>query len=480
MPLACSSVRHSRRWAMSDRKHKRGAGDDDDVGRSGSDVANLLQGRLRAALPPDWRMSTLGQLSLGLGRYGSPVAAQPWRLDWPRYVRITDIDDNGRLRPDGRASIAPTLAEKFLLSPGDLLFARSGATVGKTYLYREEDGLCAHAGYIIRFAVDAAQCDPAFVAWWTRGKFYANWVRSHLRQGAQPNINATEFASLPVPLPPLAEQRAIVAALDSGDHLLRSSREIVDKLRQALRALVNDLLSTGIVRGVRQRRDPKREPEAFCDTEIGPMPRAFRIQPLQALLSKEVTPAMRSGPFGSELRKSDLASEGIPVLGIDNVETDRFVPRYRRFVTREKFRALARYAVRPNDVVVTIMGTVGRCCLIPEDIGEALSSKHIWTMSFDREQCLPDLIALQINYADWVRSQFQRWAQGGTMSALQSKTLRETLVAVPSIMEQHCIADVLSSARRRVMAECDALDKQRQICDALREDLLNGRRRLKA
>src|SRR5690606_21652030 len=124
--------------------------------------------------------------------------------------------------------------------------------------------------------------------------------------------------------------------------------------------------------------------------------------------------AMRSGPFGSELKKSDLAEDGIPLLGIDNVDVDVFVPRYKRFVSRGRAARFARYLVRPGDVMITIMGTVGRSCVVPPGVGRALSSKHVWTLTFDPARYVPELASLQFNHACWVRDHFRRDEQGGT------------------------------------------------------------------
>ncbi|WP_404881122.1 restriction endonuclease subunit S domain-containing protein, partial [Klebsiella pneumoniae] len=81
----------------------------------------------------------------------------------------------------------------------------------------------------------------------------------------------------------------------------------------------------------------------------------------------------RSGPFGSALLKSELVEKGIPFLGIDNIHVVYFDNTFRRFVSERKFNELLKYAVRPRDVVITIMGTVGRAAVIPSDIERALS-----------------------------------------------------------------------------------------------------------
>jgi type I restriction enzyme S subunit len=189
---------------------------------------------------------------------------------------------------------------------------------------------------------------------------------------------------------------------------------------------------------------------------------------------------MRSGPFGSELRKSELVpeGEGVPLLGIDNVQVDQFVRVYRRFVRPDRIEPLRRYAVRPGDVLVTIMGTVGRSCVVPRDIGQALSSKHIWALTLDPDRYLPLLASLQLNHAPWVQAHFAREGQGGTMTAIRSDTLRTTLLPVPPILEQRCMATRIGRLRDRVAAERALLFRRERLRERLREDLLTGRVRI--
>jgi type I restriction enzyme S subunit len=119
-------------------------------------------------LPQNWEIKTLGELANNNGEYGSGSAALEFNPDLPRYVRITDITDEGNLDPNSCASITREDAKGYYLQEGDLLFARSGATVGKTYLYNQVDGECAHAGYVIKFTLNSDLCNHHFVSQWTR------------------------------------------------------------------------------------------------------------------------------------------------------------------------------------------------------------------------------------------------------------------------------------------------------------------------
>ena len=191
----------------------------------------------------------LGAACLGPGEYGCVAAAEQRRSGWPRYVRITDLTDSGQLRKDLDMGVSPSVAQKTTLHTGDIVFARSGATVGKTYLYDPSDGLCAFAGYLIRFRPDPTKALPEFVRWWTHSSSYWRWIKRTMREGAQPNINAQEYAKAALPLPSIEEQRVIVGAIARLDVSLTSERARWEKLRQLRSGLAADLLS-GRVRTV--------------------------------------------------------------------------------------------------------------------------------------------------------------------------------------------------------------------------------------
>ena len=197
-------------------------------------------------VPACWDVVPLGEVCQR-PEYGANTPAVPFDPALPRYVRITDITDDGRLRTEGARSAEPSATRGYKLDPGDLLFARSGATVGKTYLHRRQDGPCAYAGYLIRFRALPEVASPEFLERWTRSQFYGKWVASMLRAGAQPNINAAEYASLRIPFPPLEEQQSIAAVLDGVDGTIARAREERAGLH-SLQASAADALLTGRVR----------------------------------------------------------------------------------------------------------------------------------------------------------------------------------------------------------------------------------------
>ncbi|MBR2772580.1 MAG: restriction endonuclease subunit S [Bacteroidales bacterium] len=164
----------------------------------------------------------------------------------PRYIRITDIDENGELLP-GLGMTAANVEPQYFLRDGDLLFARSGNTVGKSYLHESErvPYPCFYAGYMIRFRFDEKVL-PKYVFAFAQTPYYHEWVLAIQRSAGQPNINAQEYRSLEIPLPPLPEQRKIVAELDAAYAAKRAADEKATNLLASIADMV--LNELGIAR----------------------------------------------------------------------------------------------------------------------------------------------------------------------------------------------------------------------------------------
>ena len=146
------------------------------------------------------------------GEYGLSVPSKPY--DGVRYIRITDITDDGKLNNDCvSADCNETTKEP--LQDGDLLFARTGATVGKTLIYLEKYGKCLYAGYLIRYRINHDIVLPKYIFHFTHSNKYNLWVKNNLVEGAQPNINAKKYNALEIPIPLLKDQSRIVSILDT-------------------------------------------------------------------------------------------------------------------------------------------------------------------------------------------------------------------------------------------------------------------------
>lgn len=141
-------------------------------------------------LPEHWATKRLRRALLQPLQYG---ANEPAELDdptLPRYVRITDVHEDGNLRQETFRSLPHETAAPYLLRDGDLLLARSGATAGKTFLYKDTWGKCAYAGYLIRARLHRNVALPRFVKYFSNSTAYRSWASSSIVQATIPNLSA--------------------------------------------------------------------------------------------------------------------------------------------------------------------------------------------------------------------------------------------------------------------------------------------------
>ncbi len=190
---------------------------------------------LLGTIPTTWQVVCLDDVC-SKPKYGAPLSALPHDPGLPRYIRITDLTDDGQLHDADPRSVDPILGKGYELTTGDLLFARSGS-VGRTYLYKPEDGNCIYAGYLIKFRPNPKIALPEFIELWTRSQPYKRWVSMIARTGAQPNINAKEYSSMPIPLPSLIEQKRLIEIIGSINYSIR----LIDKERSSVKQLKSAL-----------------------------------------------------------------------------------------------------------------------------------------------------------------------------------------------------------------------------------------------
>jgi len=164
-------------------------------------------------VPSHWDVRRLKNLVDEPLKYGANESAELDDRTLPRFVRITDIDDSGGLRDDTFRSLPVDIAEPYLLKDGDVLLARSGATVGKSFIYTSQWGIACFAGYLIRVRPKTAVCLAQWLFYFCQTSAYWDYVVGRQIQATIQNVSAEKYANLFLPLPPSSEQASIVTFL---------------------------------------------------------------------------------------------------------------------------------------------------------------------------------------------------------------------------------------------------------------------------
>lgn len=382
-----------------------------------------------------------------------------------RLIRIRDLLD-----PQGdRIFFRGDYDARWLIKPDDVLIGMDGEF--NVVRWRGESALLNQR--ILKASVRVgSDIAPDYFYYWCGP--YLKKVEDQTPATTVKHLSVRDVEKARLLAPPIPQQRRIAEILATVDEAIEGTEALIAKQQQVKAGLMHDLFTRGLTPDGKLRPPRSEAPDLYHKIPLGWLPKEWSWASIDGLLAKTFSP-MRSGPFGSALLKEELVETGIPLLGIDNVFVEHFEPTFRRFVSPRKFTELIRYSVFPGDVIITIMGTVGRCCVVPDTIEEALSSKHLWTMTFDREQVIPELICWQLNHAPWVKRWFARHAQGAVMEAIQSSTLRELILPLPPINEQKLMAQRYSAATTTFAAETTRLSKLRQQKQGLMQDLLTGR-----
>jgi type I restriction enzyme S subunit len=198
-------------------------------------------------VPEHWEVRQLRYLIEGKLTYGANEAAEHANPSWPRYLRITDFGLDGTLRSDTFRSLPPEIAKDYLVQPGDILLARSGATVGKAFLVTSDAGQACHAGYLIRARPRRSLIEPRYLFAFIRSTGFMRWKDSTFIIATIQNISAEKYADMFVPSPPLAEQSQIIRYLDKATtdidiFITRANREI-ELLREYRTRLIADVVT---------------------------------------------------------------------------------------------------------------------------------------------------------------------------------------------------------------------------------------------
>jgi type I restriction enzyme S subunit len=183
----------------------------------------------------DYPTKTLDELSIGKGEYGAQSASTEYNPSRPRYVRITDVNDDGTLNDNCVSSENISDDAQYKLSYGDFMFARMGATVGKTYAFLSGNQI--FAGYLIRYKLNLSLVNPRYLFWYTKLDEYQTWVKLNQSGAAQPGINAKKYGSLKIPVPPIELQNqfaTFVARIDQQRQTVQKSLEKLELMKKAL------------------------------------------------------------------------------------------------------------------------------------------------------------------------------------------------------------------------------------------------------
>lgn len=478
-------------------------------------------------LPPGWAIAVLPDLIGVAGLLSDGDWVESKDQDPAGSVRLTQLADIGDGVWRDRSNRFLTLKKSrelrcTYLDDGDILVARMPDPLGRACVFPGSDQQCVTVVdvCIIRLGVGSAN------RFWLMNSINSPQFRlaiSELQSGStRKRISKKNLCTIPFPVPPLPEQSRIVEVIESHltrlDAAVRTLQRVQANLKRyrasVLKAAVEGRLvpteaelarregrdyepaSKLLERILDERRRRWEEAELAKMRAKGKEPKSdkwkgkYKVPSRAQKLGLEALPegwcwttveqlasykprSIQSGPFGSSLLHSEFRETGRLVIGIDNVQSGTFSLGANHRISEQKFKKLERFRARPGDVLITVMATIGRCCVVPEDIEPAIISKHVYRISPETDLVLPEYLLLALMGCPSVRMQIFGEAQGQTRPGLNGVIIKRLNIPLPPIPEQERI---LAEVDRLVSVEEDsvAVDIEASLmrCDRLRKSIL--------
>ena len=181
----------------------------------------------------------------------------------------------------------------------------------------------------------------------------------------------------------------------------------------------------------------------------------------------EICRDTRTGPFGSALHHDEFVDDGIFVLGIDNAVENKFSYNRMRYITEEKYQQLKRYTVHPGDVIITIMGTIGRSAVIPDDIPLAINTKHLACLTPDYTRVNSEFLCSAFQMHPDVRRQLTGNAKGAIMDGLNLGIIKGLKFQLPPLQMQEDFQLFYAQIDKSKSAVQKSLDETQLLFDSL-------------
>lgn len=261
-------------------------------------------------------------------------------------------------------------------------------------------------------------------------------------------ISKSILHDLIIPLPPLETQKKIVSILEKAEE--------TKKLRARADELTQKLLQS-----------------VFIEMFDGLHANDWSVTTVEEVVHPNKG-SMRTGPFGSQLLHSEFVEEGIAVLGIDNAVKNDFEWGKRRFISESKYEELKRYTVYPGDVVITIMGTCGRCAIVPDDIPLSINTKHLCCITLNQEKCLPIYLHGYFLQHPIARHYLLSKANGAIMDGLNMKIIKDMPIIIPPIELQKKYGTIVQKINETKQTQQQSSLEINNLFDVLMQKAFTG------
>lgn len=290
-------------------------------------------------IPKEWKVVPLKWILRNPLQYGANENGKSFDESLPRYIRITDILNNNLREDIQKQSLTEKQAVGYILEDNDILFARSGGTVGKAFIYKSKYGRSAFAGYLIRAQINKEN-NPWYVYYFTQSSAYEEWKNKIFIQATIQNIGADRYSLLEIPLPPLPEQEKIADYLDKVCGEVDEMIALQEKMIEELKAYKQSIITEAVTKGLNPNVPMKNSGIDW----IGEIPEHWRLEPLKYCFGRR---SEKNCPVKTKERLSLSIDKGVTLYAEKTTNLDRFKDDFTQY-----------QITYPNDIVLNCMNMI--------------------------------------------------------------------------------------------------------------------------
>ena len=386
----------------------------------------------------EWKESQLGKYLLQHPDYGINAAAVPYSSNLPTYLRITDISGDGNFLRNQMVSVKEKVIESNYLEEGDIVFARTGASVGKSYKYRLEDGRLVFAGFLIRVKPKKEKLSPEFLFQFLSTNQYWHWVNLTSARSGQPGINGNEYSSMPIPVPTsISEQQKIANCLSSLDDLIAAQNEKLYALKVHKKGLMQQLFPAEGETVPRLRFAEFRDAGEWEEKDFSSYIKLYRgssPRPIQEYLTQS-----ESGVNWIKIGDTKFSKNYI-IYKIEEKITPEGAEKSRK--------------VEVGELILANSMSFGKTYQLAIE-GYIYDG---WFVLREYEKHFYKPFLLQLLNSEYMQKQYQKLSAGGIVQNISSEIVYNTMLFHTSVEEQQRIADTLSSLDELIAAQTQKLE----------------------
>ena len=416
-------------------------------------------------IPKDWKVVKVEKVCTVVGG-GTPSTnvKEYWNGKIP-FVTPTDVTKLEDMNVNLLSKTENYITEEGLrnssanlLPPGSVLLT-SRATIG--YCVTNEVPVATNQGFASLICKEKTH--NLYILYLMR------FIRRRLEQLAAGStfkeIARTIVRNLRIPLPPLHEQKKIAEILSTVDTTIQKTNEVIAKTERLKKGLMQELLTKGIGH------------KEFKDTEIGRIPKEWEVVKLRSIVEGDSD--IVAGPFGSNLKVCDYKPDGVPIIRLQNIERNQFIDKDIKYISPEKAEELKYHSYQPGDIVLAKLGDpIGKTCIVPSFMKAGVVVADVVRIRPSPKKAITLFVVYVLN-SSVCFDQLRRETIGSTRPRVNISQVRNLKIPLSPLDEQQKIAEILSTADKKLELERNEKTRLEKIKQGLMDLLLTGKIRVK-